>query len=312
MQLIALGFSAIISLTIQLIGFLAAYCLQTEKFYDILGGLNFLVLAIYSAVEGDSEEHPWSSDARKISCTSIFAASRSWLLLFLAWRAYDRGGDSRFDEVKSKFFEFLVFWLGQAFWVFLISMPMIFVNSSSLWKPTFSVVDWISIILFTIGVTLTILADSQKSIWVKRGRKNVFCSSGIWGYSRHPNYFGEILQWWACWVFAFSSGKGYSDVLWWFSILSPLFTMNILLNTPATGIPQANGKSLKRYYDKCPQEYAEYRRNTSILIPMIGYKYVPLFLKRTIFLDLQRWEYIPDEEVLEGGEEKGQLDINDK
>jgi len=305
-QVIVLGISAGITLAIQLTGFLVAYAFQTEVFYDILGGLNYLALAIFSAVVGDSSVDPWSSDSRKIACVSIFAASRSWLLIFLAWRAYDRGGDSRFDEVKSKFFEFSAFWIGQAFWVVLISMPMIFVNSSSVDKPNFSAVDWISIILFGLAVLLAIVADIQKAAWVKRGRKGTFCRDGVWAYSRHPNYFGEILQWWACWVFAFSSGEGFSDVQWWFSILSPLFTMNILLNTKATGIPQANGASLKRYYDKCPEEYAEYRASTSILIPMIGYKNVPMFLKRTLFLDLERWEYRPTEGIVETvtGEDK--------
>jgi hypothetical protein len=61
----------------------------------------------------------------------------------------------------------------------------------------------------------------------------------------------------------------------------------------ASGIPTTEGKNLKRYYDNYPTEYAEYRVNTSILIPMIGYRYVPLFLKRTVFLDLERYEYIP-------------------
>jgi len=113
---------------------------------------------------------------------------------------------------------------------------------------------------------------------------------------RHPNYFAEMLQWWAAWGLAFGSGSGWSDVQWWVSILSPLITMNILLNTGGTGVPNANGQSLKRYYDKVPEEYKKYREETSILIPMIGYKYVPMFLKRTIFFDLARFEYKPDVE----------------
>ena len=55
----------------------------------------------------------------------------------------------------------------------------------------------------------------------------------------------------------------------------------------------ANGKNLKRYYDACPKEYASYRENTSILIPFVCYKNVPKCLKRTIFLDLERYEYRP-------------------
>ena len=72
--------------------------------------------------------------------------------------------------------------------------------------------------------------------------------------------------------------------------------MQILLRTEATGVANANGKNLKRYYDKCPVEYAAYRESTSILVPMVGYKYVPMVLKRTLFLDLERYEYRPSNE----------------
>lgn len=286
---------AIITLAIQITGFILAFILQTEKFYDILGGLNYLVLALYSSVAIDSSEHAWSDDKRKVACTLVFVSSRGWLLLFLAWRAHERGGDSRFDGVKDKFGKFLVFWLVQGLWVFIISLPLIFVNSSSVWKPSFSGLDCVSLSCFGVGVFCEIVADIQKSIWVKQGRIGGFCCVGIWKYSRHPNYFGEMLQWWACWIFAFSSGVGISDLGWWSSILSPLFTMQILLNTDATGIPQANGKNLKRYYDKCPVEYSNYRETTSILLPMVGYNNIPLFLKRSVLLDLERWEYFPKE-----------------
>lgn len=80
---------------------------------------------------------------------------------------------------------------------------------------------------------------------------------------------------------------------WWCTIISPLFTMQILLNMSGTGVAQSNGKNLKRYYERCPERYAIYRANTSILIPFVGYKFVPMFLKRTIFLDFERYEYRP-------------------
>ena len=100
-------------------------------------------------------------------------------------------------------------------------------------------------------------------------------------------------------LFAFSyssSNNGYADPLWWFGILSPLFTMQILMTMKPTGLCNAEGKNLKRYYDKCPDSYSKYRESTSILIPMIGYKYVPMFLKRTIFFDFEKYEYKPKSE----------------
>jgi len=292
-----LGVCAGITAAIQLGGFSLAYCLQTEKFYDVLGGINFLVLGAYSAFAGQDAEQGglvWSDDARKVANTVVFSCSRLWLLIFLAWRAHERGGDSRFDDVKDKFGMFLLYWTVQGVWVFTVSMPAIFVNSVPSQAGEFSTLDVVSIAAFAFAVVFEIVADVQKAMWVNAGRPGGFCQVGVWALSRHPNYFAEMLQWWASWVFAFGSSKGLSDVLWWITIVSPLFTMNILLNTGGTGVMNANGKNLKRYYDQCPDDYSEYRRNTSILIPMVGYKYMPLFLKRTLFLDLERYEYKPD------------------
>jgi steroid 5-alpha reductase family enzyme len=289
------GTSVAITFGLQLCGFGVAFTLGTESFYDILGGVNYLALAVWSALAPGAAS--WAGDLRKVTMTALFVCSRSWLLLFLAWRAHERGGDSRFDEIKTKFFTFLTAWLVQGMWCFLISMPMIFVNSSSIYQQTFTILDWITIIGFGVGVVIQIAADVQKAVWVKAGRVGGFCTKGVWKYSRHPNYFGEMFQWWCAWAFAYSSSEreagGYADPLWWFCAVSPLFTMHILLNVPATGIAHAEGRNLKRYYDNYATEYAEYRANTSILIPMIGYRYVPLFLKRTVFLDLERYEYRP-------------------
>lgn len=287
------GTSVAITFGLQLCGFGVAFAFSTESFYDILGGVNYLALAVWSALAPGAAS--WAADLSKVTMTVLFVCSRSWLLLFLAWRAHERGGDSRFDDIKTKFFPFLTLWLGQGMWCFLISMPMIFVNSSFVNQTTFTVLDWITLIGFGVSVVIQIAADVQKAVWVKAGREGGFCSKGVWKYSRHPNYFGEIFQWWCAWGFAYSSSEreagGYADPLWWFCAVSPLFTMYVLFI--ATGIPTTEGKNLKRYYDNYPTEYAEYRVNTSILIPMIGYRYVPLFLKRTVFLDLERYEYRP-------------------
>lgn len=164
------GIAAAITCAIQLTGYAVAYSLKTETFYDILGGVNYLALALWSAVAG-SIDAPlnWVDDPRKILVTILFICSRGWLLIFLAWRAHERKGDSRFDEVLGKGggqpqpFGFFVFWMAQAFWVFLISLPMLFVNSSQVNKPGFSAFDIAFAILFCAGVLIEILADIQKA-----------------------------------------------------------------------------------------------------------------------------------------------------
>mmetsp|Transcript_35210 Transcript_35210/g.73219 ORF Transcript_35210/g.73219 Transcript_35210/m.73219 type:complete len:313 (-) Transcript_35210:29-967(-) len=289
----ALVYAVSVALTalIQLSGFAVAFALQTEVFYDILGGTNFLALAAWSSWCSTS----WLSNPRQIIATVLFVISRGWLLVFLAWRAHERKGDARFDGVKDKFGRFLVFWIAQGMWVMLISMPNLFINSSSVSRPL-NWFDWLLVAGFAYAVAVEILADIQKANWVSAGRPGGFCQVGVWSLSRHPNYFGEIFQWWCAFALAYNSSEassGYMDPLWWACILSPLFTMHILLNIGATGISNAEGKNLKRYYEKCPEEYAEYRKNTSILIPMVGYRHIPLSLKRTLLFEFERYEYRP-------------------
>ena len=87
-----------------------------------------------------------------------------------------------------------------------------------------------------------------------------------------------------------------ATIFWFLGILSPLFTMHVLLNLPATGVWNAEGKGLKRYYESENGEaYKEYRASTSPLIPMVGYKSLPLWIKRSLFFEWERFEYKPQE-----------------
>ena len=205
-----LGICAGITACIQLLGFAAAYQLQTEVFYVILGGINVLVLGAYSAYAGQDFDNDllWANDGRKVANTIVFSCSRAWLLIFLAWRAHERGGDSRFDGVKNKFGLFLLYWTVQGVWVFTISMPAVFVNAVAGEPKEFSALDTISIAAWACGVVFEVLADVQKARWVKKGRQGTFCQVGVWKLSRHPNYFGEMLQWWSAWLFAYGSCSG--------------------------------------------------------------------------------------------------------
>mgnify|MGYP005697330217 CR=1 FL=1 len=89
--------AAIITFSIQFSGFIVAAILQTEIFYDILGGINFLVLAALAAVASGaggagSNGGAGTTPTNNTIFIILFAISRGWLLLFLAWRAHDRKG----------------------------------------------------------------------------------------------------------------------------------------------------------------------------------------------------------------------------
>jgi steroid 5-alpha reductase family enzyme len=274
---------AICSAVLQFAGFVVAAILQTEVFYDVLGGINFLLLA------GIGFAYVTEISSRMIAATVLFCFSRGWLLVFLAWRAHSRGGDSRFDEVKKNPSTFFVYWVFQAFWVYLVSTPLMVVQYESDAADTLSVVDYVLIAGFGFAIIIEISSDIQKTLWRENGRKGAFCTVGFWKYSRHPNYGGEILQWWC------AAGLGAGSKWWWVGFASPVFTMIILLLTKGTGVWNAEGQSQKKYYEsEHGEEYAKYRASTPPLFPMFGYEYIPAIVKRIFFFEWPIYEYTPE------------------
>eukprot|EP00977_Amphora_coffeiformis_P029024 scaffold38322_cov191-Amphora_coffeaeformis.AAC.1 len=177
-------------------------------------------------------------------------------------------------------------------------------------SPSNSTTDSISILEgcllagFAASIFLEISSDVQKTLWVERGRVGGFCTDGWWRYSRHPNYAGEILQWWFAAAIAVVSSYDSSATstlnssnLSWLSLTSPLFTMQILLAVSGTGIWHAEGKNLKRYYESADHSvaYSDYRETTSPVwpLPPAFYGSLSLPVKRWFFLEWERYEYKP-------------------
>jgi steroid 5-alpha reductase family enzyme len=187
----------VISVGFQFLCFLVAFKLQTEHFYDLMGGVNSLLLVVWSLLyEKGNKVFTGPSSSRLWAVACLFAISRFWLLAFLWWRAGARGGDTRFETIKPHFFQFLAAWMTQAVWVFAIAMPMLFVNGFPGGSAIHTALDYFCVVGFPFGLLLQISSDVQKAYWVSNGRKGGFCTVGWWKYSRHPNYFGEILMWW--------------------------------------------------------------------------------------------------------------------
>jgi steroid 5-alpha reductase family enzyme len=255
----------------QLTGFSLAWTLKSERFYDFFGATNFILVATITWLISDEVV-----DARRISATLLFSASRAWLLVFLSIRACERG-DARFDEVKQNCGVFLVYWLVQALWVFLVSLPCIAINSAEGVTPDLGVLGICCLLLFAASLMTQIHSDWIKLLWVREGRPGSFCRRGCWKFSRHPNYCGEIAM--GLCIVGLTIPLMYRDdevdALAVVSILSPIFTFMILMFV--SGMPTAEGAALKRYYEKVPKEYHAYRARTPILVPWPcpGYDRVP-------------------------------------
>jgi len=121
----------------------------------------------------------------------------------------------------------------------------------------FSSTTIIGIIIFIIGFTIEIIADSQKTKFrANDDNKDKFISSGLWKYSRHPNYLGEIILWLGISLISFSSLEGFQYI----TLISPIFTYLLLVNVSGINILEKSGKkkwghleSYKKYLKETPR-----------------------------------------------------------
>jgi len=116
--------------------------------------------------------------------------------------------------------------------VFTVSLPLIIINGYTTPTTTNFTSPWeiAGTTLFTLGLLIETLSDLQKFNF-KQSNPSAFCTAGLWKYSRHPNYFGEITLWWGMFLIGIPTytdhDPGYSLALT--ALLSPIFTMAILL-----------------------------------------------------------------------------------
>lgn len=283
---------------------------QTERFYDLSGSLTYLsctALSLYlpvlraraagtvpglgwpsfkASLQGKSLAEGGFWDWRQIvaSAAVVLWASRLGSFLFSRITS-DDGKDSRFDKIRSSPPKFLGAFLAQATWVSLVMLPVTALNS--LPPTTFASIPWLTpgsawgVFLWLFGFTFEVIADRQKSNWVaeKKAKKHDedFLTRGLWSYSRHPNYFGEITLWTGIAVTAASilASKAGQSALGWSASpaarlgavaiagASPAFTAFLL--TKVSGIPLSEGKYDKKYGDR--KDYQEWKKNTPVLIP---------------------------------------------
>lgn len=120
------------------------------------------------------------------------------LSAFLLFRILKTGKDDRFDDLRDHFFKFLSFWIIQMIWVWTVSLPVTVLNSPNLTRydqPEFGTRgDIAGIILYAIGLVMESVSDVQKYLFRSSNKdRSAICDKGLFSWTRHPNYFGEIV-----------------------------------------------------------------------------------------------------------------------
>ena len=248
------GLVVILIFIIQWFVFIPSFINRTEHFFDLTGSLTFISTVLFTLMV---IPEIYLRDV-VIALLVIIWAVRLGSFLFL--RVRKDGGDGRFDIMKTKFWWFLMTWNIQGMWVFL-SLAAGLAAMTSNQKLEADIYLLIGLVIWIIGFAIEVIADNQKSKFRSNSEnKDKFISTGIWSWSRHPNYFGEILLWIGITVIALPVLQGWQFI----TLISPIFIIFLLTQVSGVRLLELRGK--KKWGDN--KEYQRYIQNTSVLIPL--------------------------------------------
>ena len=253
----AVLYCAVICIGIQWLAWIPASIGKTERFYDLTGGLTYLTVVGFSLWAGSQSEPP---SLRELIVSLLVIIWSLRLSFFLYLRIHRTGKDGRFDQLKTSPIRFLVPWTLQGLWVFLTMIVVIVINSQADSAPALEIWDYIGLSIWILGFGIETIADNQKTVFNREpNNQGKWIDSGLWSYSRHPNYLGEIILWTGIAFFGISCFTGLERVAW----ISPIFIYILL--TKVSGTPILDKRALEKWGDD--PEYQKYRDNTPALIP---------------------------------------------
>jgi|TARA_B100000945_G_scaffold161425_1_gene129601 steroid 5-alpha reductase family enzyme len=247
-----LVFLVCVIILIQWLMFLPSYLKSTEHYFDITGSITFITVSVLAFILSDNK------NIRSILLTLLIIVWATRLGVFLLKRVKAAGSDGRFDDLKD-FSTFFMVWNLQALWITftLLSSLIIFTSNHS---GNLEIYDYIGIITWISGLFIEVVADKQKSDFKNDiSNKNKFISTGLWKYSRHPNYLGEIILWTGITIIAIPLFSGWS----WLGLISPVFVFIMLKFISGVRILE-NRADMKWGKDK---EYLKYKNSTPEIFP---------------------------------------------
>ncbi|MEI7690263.1 MAG: DUF1295 domain-containing protein [bacterium] len=234
--------------------FVLATIRKNAGLVDIGWGLGFVVIAWMTYFLGHYEV------LRDLPQTLILILVSLWGLR-LGYHVYQRNKNKPEDfrylnwrktwnhyYLRSYFQIFIL----QGIFMFMIALPIMVINSSS--NSDWSFLLYVGLVVWLIGFLFEAIGDWQLAQFIKVGKnRGHIINSGLWRYTRHPNYFGEVTLWWGVFLIAFSSTN---QLL---LITSPLLISFLIIKV--SGIPMLE----KKYNGNA--EFESYKKRTSVFFP---------------------------------------------
>ena len=242
-----------IAFAIQWLAFVPAYLRQTERFYDLTGTITYVTVATLAVALSPAP------DVRSVLLLVLVVVWSVRLGTYLVRRIRRAGKDDRFDALKPSFVRFLATWTIQGLWVSLTIAAALAAITTTRREPL-GLLELAGLAIWVTGLGIEAVSDAQKGRFradpANRGR---FIASGLWAWSRHPNYFGEIVLWVGVALIAVPVLAGWQ----WLTLVSPVFVA--LLLTRVSGVPMLERKADATWGGQ--PDYEAYKAQTPVLIP---------------------------------------------
>jgi len=233
--------------------FAVAAVRRTDVVTDLSYSLTFALLAVVLLFTGAGE-------AVQLVASLLVVVWAVRLGAYLFRRILRIKVDHRFDGIREQPLRFARFWLLQAITVAVVMLPVSYLLDRDA-PPGIGVWSIAGAAVWLAGLLVEAVADAQKAAFkAKDENRGRFVASGLWRYSRHPNYFGEMLVWWGLFVYAVPVLHGAAFAV----VIGPVFITLLLLFV--SGIPPLERSAEERYGSD--EAYREYKRRTSILVPL--------------------------------------------
>lgn len=247
--------SFILIFIIQIIVFIPSFIFKTEHYFDLTGGITFIIVILYAFYE--KFQIIEFIDFRSVILVLFILIWSLRLSLYLFFRV-KVGGDVRFIEIKKNFLRFMCAWIFQGTWVFICSFPVLIVLLN---KPLENdLFLYVGIFFWVFGFLFEVIADRQKVIFNKTN-KGKFISTGLWSFSRHPNYFGELVLWLGITIISLPTFLEFQ----YLGLITPIFIY--LLLTKVSGVNLLEELAEKRWGNS--KDYILYKNNTPVFFPRL-------------------------------------------
>ena len=245
---------ALIILGLMTLLWLVSLALKNSSIVDIFWGSGFVIVAWAAFVLT-----PGGFEPRKILLASLVTIWGLRLSLYILWRNWGKAEDFRYQVWRKE--AGAAWWWRSFFKVFFLQGVILWIVAAPLLVAQISAqpghltwIDYLALPVWLVGFFFEAVGDWQLVRFkANPANKGKVLNTGVWRYTRHPNYFGDSAQWWAFYIIALAAGG-------WWTIFSPIIMTTLLMRVSGVTLLE---KTLK---DEKPG-YKEYVQTTSEFIP---------------------------------------------